>query len=198
SLDLAKHRWDRGTHTFEVAVYESADALAAAVTATVSVPFVPPPPKIAAVRVGGKAVQPGDEITSEENAVTVAADVEPGPGGAVAVTLATSRPGEKPQPLATKDGKAFGPLKVKLNENEVTVLRLTAAAEQAGEFARYESDAVEVRVRHAPKPPPVPPPGLRLTLVTAHEPPAAPGGPMVVAEAAATLTAAVKSANPVE
>src|SRR5262249_43514308 len=46
--------------------------------------------------------------------------------------------------------------------------------------------------------PPVPPPGLRLTLTSPHEQPAAVGGPMVVDVPEVTLTAAVKSANPVE
>ena len=199
TLDLAKHPWARGAHTFELALDETPESSAPAVTASVSVTFVLPPPKVVAVRVGGKVVESGVEVNVEENAVAVSADVEPGPGGAVEVSLTTSGPGgDRPQKLATKDGKAFGPLAARLNESEVTVIRVTATAEKAGDFAKYESGAVEFRVKHVPKPPPVPPPGLRLTLVTAHEPPAEVGGPLVVDSPAATLTAAVKADKPVE
>ena len=199
TLDLAKHPWVRGTHTFEVELRESADASAPAVTTTVRATFVPPPPKLIALRVGGRAVQPGEEVVSDANTAAVSADVEPGPGGAVEVTLTTSGPGgEKPQKLAGKDGKAFGPLAARLTENETTVIRVTAAAEKAGDFARHESDAAEFRVKYVPKPPPVPPPGLRLSVVTPHEPPAAAGGPLVVEASEVTLTAAVKAEKPID
>jgi hypothetical protein len=85
-----------------------------------------------------------------------------------------------------------------LNDNEVTVVRLRATAEKAGEFAKYESDVAEFRVRHVPKPPPVPPPGLRLTLTSPHEQPATVGGPLVVDVPTVAISATVRSAYPVE
>src|SRR5581483_6082355 len=129
------YTWTRGRHTFEVALFETAEESAPAATGSLAVPFVPPPPKLVAVRVGGKAVRPGEEVVSEENTAAVSADVEPGPGGAVGVTLTTSGPGgDRPQKLPAKDGKAFGPLAAKLNEGEVTLVRVTATTQNAGEF----------------------------------------------------------------
>jgi WD40 repeat protein len=198
--DLGNHAWARGEHTFEATISDVFDPKSGpAVRGSAKVQFVPPAAQITAIRVGGKAVKPGEELIVEDASIEVTADARSGDGGAVAVTLTTSATGgEKPRALKSADGKTFGPITAALNKESLTIVRLTAVNVKAADFAKEETAHVEFRVRHVPRPPPVPPPGLKAILESPHKEPDAVGGPRIVQTPSAVVSAAVTADKPVE
>jgi len=189
TLPLAGYVWSRGAHRFEVELHETAD-LPPAVKAAAAFQYVAPAP-VVAVRVNGAAVAPGEAVTSPKDEIELAADVTAAPGEEVVVAVTTTGPGgEKPVPLpAGKDGR-FGPVTVKLHPDAKTAIRLTARNAGAGDAAKFEADAFDLTVWHAP-PVPKPVPRVRLSIVSPVDPPAAPGRPLVSDAAKVGLSAVI-------
>ena len=77
TIDLSGHKWTRGRHAVEVALHRTPTS-PPGVAATTDVVYVPPAPTVTAL-VGGKPVE-GSTITTEADAVQVAAKVESASG----------------------------------------------------------------------------------------------------------------------
>lgn len=147
STDLGKYPWSRGRHTFEATLHRTPTS-PVAIAAAAEVRYVPTAPKLTATVAG----QPAEAVVkTENNGIEVAAQVEPGSGGAADVTLEWTGPDGKTgsAPLAAKPANAYAPAEVKLLPGTTTV-RLTATTRNAGEFAKLESHTAEFRVSYTP------------------------------------------------
>jgi WD40 repeat protein len=193
-LDLGNHTWKRGEHRVQIRLVQAPEgggAPAVLDELTVVVTFIPPRP-VLAVKIDGKPVKSGDEITTEaaEVEVTAGAEAKGNPGGAA---VAVGAAGAKPAELRRNADGTFAPLKVKLREKEATAILVTAT--NAGGSREDESDAVELRVRRLP-PKQVAPPSLKLEVLTPSDFRAAPDEPFVVRAPKVRLRATVRSAQP--
>jgi hypothetical protein len=191
---LPGYDWTRGEHRFQFALHPTPDAPPAAEGAETFV-YIPPGP-VLAVTADGKVPRGSDPITTKDAEVSVAALVswlsEPAD-----VTVMTSVPGSVPLVLPARAWGTFVPVKVKLNPpSEKTVIWVTARTRGDGVDPVLESRTVKFEVSQLPPPPPVLPPGVKLTLSTPHEPPTSPAAPLVMHTPEATLTASVDISRP--
>jgi hypothetical protein len=193
-LDLAAHNWVRGDQKVRVRLLKDGTADAGVDEIAEQVRFVPLPP-VLTVTVAGKPVVPGAVVETENEAIEVAAavDAKGDPAGAIVTASST---GEKPVELVRNPNGSYAPRKVALAADSTTVVLVTATNRSAPERAPDESTAVEVRVRRlAPKV--VPPPAVRVEVVTPFDHRTAPDEVFVVSTPVAVVAAEVKSGQPV-
>ncbi len=193
-LDLTKHPWTRGEHRVHMKLLKTGEPADVALVdeVTAAVWFVPPPPTLT-VTLDGKPPSAESETKAEEVEIAAVADAKANPDGA-AVTVSWT--GGAPFKLCPKPGGTFAPEKIKLGVG-TTVIRVTATNRGDDVNADTESYAVEFRVRKLAPPVPkvVPPPGVKLLVVTPYDFRTVTDAPYVVSTPTASFTATVQDTN---
>ena len=191
AIDLRKHEWARGEHRAQLKLLTPGSAAPVHEVAA-AVWFVPPAPALA-VKLDGKPPAADPETMNDEVEITALVDAKANPAGA-AVTLSWTD--AKPVELPAGPGGTFLPAKVKLKPQGTTTIQVTATNRGDGVVAALESTAVTVRVRKlAPKV--VPPPAVKLLVVTPYDFRTVTDAPYVVSTPAVTFSATVQDANPI-
>jgi WD40 repeat protein len=178
---LDDHPWQRGRHTFEVALHRTPTS-PASIRAVAEADFVPPPPQVN-VAVDGKPVE-GREIATEQEAVRVSANVadrEP-----IRVELQWLEPdGEtiNRRTLERRQGVDYQPVDLPLAPG-VTDVRIIARPVAVTASAPDETTTVSFRVERR-RPRAAPAPRIpRLDVVPAGETRAEDGQEMIVVDRA--------------
>jgi hypothetical protein len=190
-LNLSKYAWKRGEHSIHIKLFKTGAAPADAVLVdevTVGVGYIPPAPELS-VKIDTK-VPTGAEITTENETVEVAAtvDAKPNPDGA-GVSVSWTGGGEPVELRRNADG-SFGPHKIKLKPGEAVAVMVTATNRGTGVKPELESHTAEARVRRL-QPKQVPPPGVKLLVVTPYDFRIATEQPYVVSTQKVFVTATV-------
>ena len=191
-LDLSKHDWKRGAHLIQAKLFKTAtDPDSAVVDAvTLGVWFMPPPPVGMAVLIDGNPATPDIELPNNKAEVDVTAivDAKLNPGG-VAVTVSWT--GGKPVERRRNVQGGFDAVKVPVAVESTTVVMVTATNLGDDVNPKTESSSVEVRVRRKPVEK-VPPPQLKLLVLTAFDHRTVTDAPYVVSTQSATVTASTQ------
>jgi WD40 repeat protein len=171
-LDLTRHTWVRGTHRFEFALFQKADADYPKIKPVVSVEYIPAAP-IMTVLIDGKAVKDGDIIETTEESVHVAAEVTPGPEGDARLTLLVGD--QPPLDLLDKSFSWLGGRTIRLNPESKMSLMVIARTQGANTYEE-EAHTVGITVRRLP---PESPPRVNLKLLSGDRPPKRPTAPLI-------------------